>query len=230
MKHTTLIIGLGLLVASPALGLTYLGTPTTRMKAGQLAIGASYADSEQDVELQGDIQVDDLDEESWLGRVAIGVADERMEIYGLFGSANLESDGLETGDEFLVGFGTRITTNRGDELDWGVVGQFTWFTNEDTVDFLGTPTPYDLDVIDVQIGFGPCWRPGPFIVYGGPMIQWIDGDIESPLFGEFDVDAESSFGGFVGGGIELAEHVCLTGEVQATADANAWAASIQWRF
>lgn len=39
MKHVALTIGLSLLVAGPALGLIYLGTPTTNMKAGQLALG-----------------------------------------------------------------------------------------------------------------------------------------------------------------------------------------------
>jgi hypothetical protein len=171
-----------------------------------------------------------LDEESVLGRVAVGIADERMEVFGLFGAANLEQDGFQTDDQFLVGFGTRITASLGDDLDWGVVAQFTWFTDEDTDTLDGVPTDYELDLIDFQIGFGPCWRPGPFILYGGPMIQWIEGDIETAAFGDFDINVESWFGGYVGGGIELAEHLSVTGEVQGTPDAWAWAASVQLRF
>jgi len=230
MKHVALTIGLSLLVASPALGLTYLGTPTTNMKAGQVAGGASYADSRQDVELEGGIDIEDVDEESTLGRLAIGIFDERMEIFGLFGAAELGKDDIETDEDFFFGFGTRITTNLGDDLDWGIVGQFTWFNNEDDADINGVLTPYDLNVIDVQVAFGPCWRPGPFIAYGGPMFQWITGDVESPILGKRDVNAESLFGGYVGGGIELAEHLSVTGEVQATPDAHAWAVSVQWRF
>jgi hypothetical protein len=230
MRHIILIIGLGLLVASPALGLTYLGTPTTVMRTGQWAVGASYADSEQDIEFDRHFRFEDLDEESVLGRVAVGIADERMEVFGLFGAANLEQDGFQTDDQFLVGFGTRITASLGDDLDWGVVAQFTWFTDEDTDTLDGVPTDYELDLIDFQIGFGPCWRPGPFILYGGPMIQWIEGDIETTAFGDFDINVESWFGGYVGGGIELAEHLSVTGEVQGTPDAWAWAASVQLRF
>jgi hypothetical protein len=142
----------------------------------------------------------------------------------------VEQDRFQPGDEFLIGFGTRITTNLGDDLDWGVVGQFTWFSSEDHGNFAGTRTGYELDLFDIQVGLGPCWRPGPFILYGGPMIQWIEGDIDINTLGNFDVNAESWLGGYIGGGFELAKHLSITGEVEATADAWAWAASAMWRF
>jgi hypothetical protein len=232
MKHLCLTIIPGLLIAAPAMGLTYLGTPTTPMRAGQWAFGASYAYGEQDLELERHFRFEDLEEESILGRVAVGLFDQRMEIFGLAGIANLEQDrnDLESSDQFLIGLGTRITAYRGDTLDWGLVAQFSWFTNEDTISVDGMRTPYELDVIDVQIGFGPCWRPGPFILYGGPMIQWIDGDIEIEGVGKLDVSAESWFGGYVGAGIELAEHVGVTAELQATPDAWAWGAALMVRF
>jgi len=230
MKRLCLTVVLGLFLASPALGLTYLGTPTTILKTGEWAIGASYAKSEQDLELGGDLQIEDLEEESVLGRVAVGIADERMEIFGLFGVVDVEQGTSQMNGEFLVGFGTRITTNLGDDLDWGIVGQFTWFTREDVGNIAGVWTPFELDLLDIQVGLGPCWRPGPFILYGGPMIQLIEGDIEADALGDFDVNAESLLGGYIGGGIELAKHLSITGEAQGTADAWALAASIMWRF
>ena len=230
MKRACLTVILGLSLAAPALGLNYLGTPTTILKTGEWAVGASYTKSEQDLDLGGDIEMDELEEEAVLGRVAVGLVDERMEIFGLFGSADLEQDDAEMKGEFLVGFGTRITTNLGDDLDWGVVGQFTYFTREDQGIVDGVWTPFELDLFDVQIGMGPCWRPGPFTLYGGPMIQLVEGDLDTDRVGDFDVHQQSWFGAYIGGGIELAKHLSITGEGQGTGDAWALAASIMWRF
>ncbi len=230
MKRACLTVVLGLLLASPALGLTYLGTPTTILKTGQWEAGVSYAESEQDLELSKGAEMPELEEQSILGRVAVGIADERMEIFGLFGMADLEHDPAETNGELLLGFGTRITTNLGGDLDWGVVGQFTYLTREDQTVINGLWTPFEMDLIDVQIGMGPCWRPGPFVLYGGPMLQFIEGELETDTFGDLDINEESWFGGYIGGGVELAEHLGLTGEVQGTGDAWAWAASLMWRF
>jgi hypothetical protein len=84
-------------------------------------------------------------------------------------------------DEWRIPRGLRYshTTNLGDDLDWGVVGQFTYLTREDQGVINGVWTPFEMDLIDVQIGMGPCWRPGPFVLYGGPMLQFIEGEIET---------------------------------------------------
>jgi len=232
MKHLCLTIVLGLLVTAPAMGLTYLGTPTTTMRACQWAFGASYANSEQDLEAERHFPFKDLEEETILGRVAVGLADRRMEFFGFTGIANLARDpnNLQVSDEFVFGLGTRITAFPGDTLDWGIVAQFTWFTNEDTISVAGVRTHYELDVVDVQMGFGPCWRPGPFVLYGGPMIQWIDGNIRIDGIHRLDVNTESWFGGYIGAGIELAGHVSATAELQGTPDAWAWGASLTIRF
>jgi len=230
MKRLCLTVVLGLFLATPALGLTYLGTPTTVLKTGEWVVGASYAKSEQELDLSEGGEMDELEEESVLGRVAVGIADERMEIFGLFGVVDLEHGVAETNGEFLVGFGGRITTNLGDDLDWGVVGQFTYFTREDRGVINGMWTPLEIDLIDVQIGMGPCWRPGPFTLYGGPMIQFIEGEIETDTIGDFDINEESWFGAYIGGGVELDGHLGIGGEIQGTGDAWALAASLTWRF
>jgi len=230
MKRACLTVTLGLLLATPALGLTYLGTPTTILKSGEWAVGASYAKSEQDLDLGGDVEIDDFTEQSVLGRVAVGLVDERMEIFGLFGGADLEQHEVDMDGELLVGFGTRITTNLGGDLDWGVVGQFTYFTREDQGLVDDVWTPFDLSLFDVQIGMGPCWRPGPFTLYGGPMVQLVEGDMDTEVLGDFDVHQKSWFGAYIGGGVELAKHLGITGEAQGTGDAWALAASITWRF
>ncbi len=230
MKRLCLTVVLGLSLAAPALGLTYLGTPTTMLKTGEWTVGASYTKSEQNLDLGGGIDWDDLEEESIVGRVAVGLVDRRMEVFGLFGSADLEQDPAEMNGEFLVGFGTRITTNLGNDLDWGAVGQFTYFTREDQGVVDNVWTPFELALFDIQIGLGPCWHPGRFTLYGGPMVHLVQGDLDTEALGDLDVEQESWFGAYIGGGVELAKHLGIAGEAQGTGDAWALAASITWRF
>jgi hypothetical protein len=230
MKRLCLTVILGLFLVTPALGLTYLGTPTTVLKTGEWTVGASYTKSEQDLELSGGTDFDDLKEKSVLARVSVGLVDKRMEIFGLMGGADWEQDGTDMNGEFLVGLGTRITTNRGDGLDWGVVGQFTYFTREDHGLVDGVWTPFDLALFDIQIGMGPCWRPGQFTLYGGPMVHIVEGDLNTDAAGDFDVHQKSWFGAYLGGGVEFDKHLSLSGEAQGTGDAWALAASLAWRF
>ena len=235
MKLAYLTIIGGLLFAAPVLGLTFLGTPTTVLKTGEITAGASYANSDQDIEIEsedlGGARIDGVKEESVIGHVGVGVADERLELFGLFGAANLKQDDIKANGEFLAGVGTRITMYKGDDgLDWGIVAQFTWFTDEDKVVVDGFRTPFELNVFDVQVGLGPCWRPGPFILYGGLMIDWITGNIDVRDVGSFDVQAESNFGAYFGAGIDLAKHISAVAEIQGTPDSSAWGGSVMWRF
>jgi hypothetical protein len=223
-----LIVCLGTAVA-PAM--TYLGPPTTRAAAGKWSIGGLYSESEQDIEFEHSIEFDDVEERAAAAIVSVGLADKRAELYGIFGGADIEQDGFEADDKFLGGLGGRITTNLvSDEFAWGIAGQFTYVKSESSSVILGVNTPYELRTLDIQIGFGPCWRPGPFTLYGGPYIHWVEGEIETTEYGDFDINVESWFGAYIGGGVDLAEHVSLLGEVQATPDATGFAIAGQFRF
>ena len=224
------ILALGL--CSNVLALNYLGPPTTRMKAGQWFIGASYADSEQDIEFDTDIEFDDVDQNATVGRVGVGLATDRLEIFGLFGMTELERDLFETDDEFLVGGGFRVTMqlDKKNNLDIGVVGQVTYSKFEDESIIFLTPTDYELSLAEILFGAGPCWRPGPWLVYGGVLIQWIEGNLDTIAAGRSDVNQESLVGAYLGGGVDLAEHWMITAEGQATPDAYGVAAGVQLRF
>jgi len=211
--------------------MTYLGPPTTRANAGQWSFGGLYSESDQDIEFDRSIGFDDLEQRTAAALISVGLADQRAELYGIFGAASLDQDGFEANDEFLGGFGARITTNPvNEDLDWGIAGQFTYLKAEDSAVILGVNTPYDLQAIDIQIGFGPCWRPGNFMLYGGPYIHWLEGEIETAAFGDFDLNVDSWFGAYIGGGIDVAEHIMITAEVQATSDATGFAVAGQFRF
>ena len=203
--------------------LSYIGPPTTIMKAGQWAFGATYSDSEQDVEFGPDV-LDEVELDSTLGTIAVGLADHRAEFFGRVGVTEYELEGEDSDDEFAIGFGGRITTNigRGDleGLDWGLALHLMYYENPEDAG----------ELYEFQLGFGPCWRPGAFILYGGPMIQMLGGDVEIPGYVDLDISEESWFGGYIGAGVDVAEHFTVTAELQATPDATAVAIGGQWRL
>jgi hypothetical protein len=216
-----------------ASAMNYLGAPATNLRAGQWALGGSYFNSKQDVELTDtttDVTLDDLEQNIGLVRVAVGIVTDRFEVFGMGGVTDLDDDnGFDTDAEAVGGAGIRVTFTKGDRLDWGVVAQFTWLSAEDSGVIAGIPQSFDLNAQEVTIGLGPCWRPEPFIVYGGPYVQWLAGDMDTSVSGDLDVDLESKLGGYFGAGIELTG-LTLTAEVQATPDALGWGVGGQWRF
>jgi hypothetical protein len=238
MRYAILVISLGLFITTPVLALTYLGPTTTAMDEGQWSFGACYTESEQDLQFRDDAGEDlfgsgfeDARERIILGTAAVGLATDRAELFGRFGAGELHQHEFETDeDEFVGGLGMRITTNLGDQLSWGIVGQFTWMKPEGRAVVLGEAVEYELEFFDFQVALGPCWRSDGLILYGGPMLQFVDAELETDLFGDFDIEQESWFGGYLGGGIELAEHLSIMGEGQVTPDASAWAGSLMWRF
>lgn len=223
-------VALGL--CNTVLGLNYLGPPTTRIKQGQWYIGASYADSKQDIEFDTDIELDDLEQKATLGRVGVGLATDRLEVFGLFGMTELEQYNFETDDELLLGAGFRVTMqlDKVNNLDWGITGQVTYSKFEDQSIVITTPTDYELALAEVLFGAGPCWRPGPWMLYGGVLVQWITGDMDTTVLGDFDVNEQSLVGAYLGGGVDLGEHWTVAVEGQATPDAYGVAAGVQLQF
>ncbi len=229
MKQRCIAVVLALGLCSNVLALNYLGPPTTRMQAGQWAVGASYSHSNQDLDF-GPFEWDDAEQDVILGRVGVGLVTNRLEISGLAGAANLEDDSFDTGYKFLLGGAFRVTMWKGKDLDWGIVGQGTYLNLEDTGIIQGTSTDFELRLGELQFGLGPCWRPGWGIIYGGAMFQWVLGTMDTTLLGDFDLREKTAIGIYGGGGIELARHLMLTGEVQATPDAFGWGTGLQLRF
>ncbi|MGE5296912.1 MAG: hypothetical protein ACM3VT_18985 [Solirubrobacterales bacterium] len=237
MKKCCFAAALAFGLCANVFGMNYVGPPTTRTAQGQWYVGISYADGEQDVELSeegvSDVEVMDIDSRIVLGRVGVGLATDRLEIFGLGGMANMEWEGVDSDDEEAFGAGFRATMylDKKTNLDYGIVGQFVYHKSEDSLS--------ELSITDAQFGIGPCWRPEPFMVYGGALIHIIDGDLEIATVGEgdmrvegetLDIEQESWLGVYLGGGVDLLECWTVTGEIQATPDAFAWAIATELRF
>lgn len=231
MRWRLFVVATVLSLSSSAMALNYIGPPTTWLHAGQWAAGVSYSQSEQDLTLNGRSIFDDVEWDSTIGRVAVGLVTSRLEISGLIGGTSVERDeGFDTGDRLLAGGGFRVTMFEGGDLDWGIVGQGTYMSVERSGTVLSTPTRYDLDLGELQFGLGPCWRPGWGVVYGGALLQWVIGTLDTPAPGNFDVREKSAVGAYVGAGFEVESHWTLTAELQATPDAFGWGAGVQLRF
>ena len=207
-------------VTGSALALTPLGPTTTTLRQGQWEFGAAYTNSEQDVAFEEGPKVDDAELESVLGRITVGLATNRAELFLLAGASN--SDDLDTRTQFAVGIGTRVTTNSGDELTWGFVAEALRYKFNLDVG--------DLQLYEVQLGVGPTWRAGDFMLYGGPMVQFLFGHIDNDFGGDIDVDQDVYFGGYIGAGLTLFEHLTANVEGQLTTDSQGVSAGLNWRF
>jgi hypothetical protein len=225
MKKLWIAAVLALGVCGNALALNYIGPPTTRMEAGQWAVGASFSHSLQDIKYDGH-RFDNAEQDVVVGRVAVGLVTSRLEISGLAGAADFEGGSLDTDYTFLLGGAFRATLWKGQNLDWGVVGQGTFMSTEDT----GSRTVDELKLGEVLFGLGPCWRPDWGIVYGGALVHVITGTLKTVADEEYDLEQDSPFGAYLGGGIELERHLMATAEVQATPDAYGWGVGLLWRF
>jgi hypothetical protein len=217
-KAACLII---LCAAGSALALGPLGPTTTTMRQGQWEIGFAYTEGEQDIVLDDVSEMEDVELKSSLGRVAVGLATNRAELFGLFGLAKYEQE--DSNPDLAVGVGARITATSEEELNWGIVAQIVRYE-------------FDLDstelrLNEIQVGIGPTWRPCRyFVLYGGPMLHFLFGEFDNDSGTENDIEEDSFFGGYLGVGTEIVEHLTVNIEGQVTADSRALSAGLAWRF
>lgn len=218
MKKAVYLIVLSLTGSALALG--PMGPPTTTMRQGQWEIGAAYTDSEQEINLENGAEFEDAELRSVLARVTVGLATNRMELFGLGGWAEFEDEGSD--NNIVVGIGTRITATSEAELNWGVMAQILRYEFD-----IGDT---ELNLYEIQVGIGPCWRPGNFILYGGPMLQFVTGQSDSDLGGDVDIEEDTLFGGYIGVGAKLWEHLTANVEGQVTTESRAISAGLAWQF
>lgn len=218
MRCTAII--LTLLVASSASGLSFIGPPTTQMQAGQIALGGRYGWSEQDVLVEG-VPVNDFKWDTFLAELRAGLASDRVELFGLIGTSEMELSSVDGDHELALGGGARITTNLGEALSWGIAGQILWWEEDASAS--------KLDLLDMQVVLGPCYRAGGLVLYGGPMFHYISGELDI-LDVEFDIKEDANFGGYIGGGFEVVDRLDIVGEFQATPDATGVGIAVTWTF
>ena len=204
------------LFGSPAWALTYMGSPSSDVKQGELFLGFDYTNSELDFEFTGDTRrgiLDDVDSDLYLGRAGIGLLDG-VEIFGRLGMAEVE----DLGNEFTWGLGTRATFARQDNVSWGVLFQLTALSADEGGRIGNYELAGDFDAYEYQFAIGPTFGNDGASVYFGPFCHFVDGDADLVTHGSVDVEQESEFGLYLGVSWHVADSTNLNIEFQGTDD------------
>jgi hypothetical protein len=207
------------LVCAPAAAMTWIGPPAVRMQQGQWSLGGVCGYSEQDVEVADEGILEDMEIETRLARIAVCALTDRVELFGLLGAVSTNEDFLHGSPDAAFGGGIRATVTPGEPVAWGFVAQALYADLDES------------DFTDIQIGLGPCWREGPFLLYGGAMIHLLSGDwVDQYLDLDVDFRQDSAIGAYLGGGLDLWDRLTVTIEGQLTGGGSCGAVSVEWRF
>ena len=223
MRRTIILIAV--LFCCPAWSLTYMGSPSSNVKQGQLFLGFDYSNSELDFEFSNAGSrgiLDDVDIDLYMGRAGIGVFDG-LEVFGRFGVGEIEA----LGNESAWGAGTRATIAESGNVSWGVLFQLMSLQADDTGNIGGAALNGDFDIYEYQLAIGPTFND---TVYFGPFFHFVDGDADLAGYGSVDIEQESEFGLFVGVMWELGDDTTLNIEFQGTDDAKMGGISLVHKF
>jgi opacity protein-like surface antigen len=207
-----------------------LGPPVAGLVEKQWSIGVDYGFMDGDIDTK-DIGEGDFESNTILANIGYGLTD-RVEIYGLIGASDGEiDDDLGLGDDFdsgyeaAYGFGVKVTLAEQDSISWGAVYQMLWVNPEDKVGVVDV----EIEAFDIKAAFGPSYNANGIHIFGGPMLYYIDGDIDTDI-GDTDIDQDAQFGGYVGVAVDLGTNMSLSGEYQYTHDVETIGASWRLRF
>ncbi len=166
---------------------------------------------------------------------------------GEFGDSIWEdSEKFDSNAELAVGGGVKATFFQEGGLKLGALLQASWAEYHGKLDapHWAAPDFVELEMAEVQIAIGATYTWADSIsVYGGPFFHFIRGELDDtvsevdPISGGllnsvyvWDVDEDSAFGGYLGVQLEPVEGCSLNVEYQRTGSADAFGASIMWRF
>ena len=158
----------------------------------------------------------------------------------------LDSEEFDSGSNLAVGGGIKATFFEEGGLKLGALLQGSWAEYQGQLDSPNWTGPdfVEIDMTEVQIAVGASYTwEERFCVYGGPFFHFVSGDLDDTvgasvtglgelLNSEYDweIEEDSTFGGYIGAQLEVAEGCSFNVEYQFTAAANAFGASILWRF
>jgi len=183
-----------------------------------------------------------------MGRLGYGLYryGGNWDVYLLFGAANADQNDFDGDYGFSGGFATKITLFKDGNLSLGALyqmqlsrsrGSFTADPNFLFPDLEVGVVDIDAeaDWFEIQAAAGPTYQMGGLRIYGGPVLYYIDGDIEydvadTDLSFTIDFDQKTYFGGYAGVELNLRDNSYLYVEYQATDDAEAVGGGICWRF
>ena len=218
-----------LIVCSQALGLTYMGPPTTIVREGDFGIGFDYSQAETDIRIEGTSSVlPDIETDAYLARLILGVADG-VELAARIGMADID-DG---GNDFAWGASMKLSSGAPRGFDLGTLFQFTATKSEESGYVGPIWVTAELEIYEFQIAVGPSFREDGLCIYGGPFVHFITGNVDGGIGAlpySFDLEQESEFGGYIGMSFELAKNSDLAIEYQVTGDAYAIGIGLMNRF
>jgi len=164
-----------------------------------------------------------------------------------FGDSIWEDDEeLDSDTDFAIGSCIKATFYEEDNLKLGGLFQANWAEYDGKLQAAhwAAPDLVKIDMTEVQIAVGATYMWTDLVsIYGGPFLHFIHGDLED-IYSEvdvgggslltskytWDVSEDSIFGGYIGARLELVEECSLSVELQHTATAYAFGASLIWRF
>ncbi len=243
MKRSTLAVGLIVLFLScAAYALDPLGPPKAIVGRNNWSLGVDYAFSDTDSELSNVVfmgaPVRDLPSKGFkANRVyatpRYGVLNN-VDVFARIGGIGLVESPILRLEPFVGdvgpawGFGVAVTVYDCDRLDWGVVAQWSRSrTEEDQYGVTGN-VHRELEVDSLQIATGPTYQAREDLnLYGGIFYHALDGEFEDPS-AQFDMEQDSSFGGFAGLDWAVKEDVHWFLEAQSTGTAFAAATGLRW--
>jgi len=248
------------LLGASAFAVGNIGTPTAELKQGQWSLGGDYAYSDFDFDIDkikwttseggsatDEFDIADVKTNFYYVTFGYGLADN-WEVYGRLGIADIKGETDYDGDKYganfdndlVWGVGTRCTFHEKDKVRWGATAQINWI--DTSVEWKGSDWKDTLDfsAYDLLVAVGPTVDMGGWKLYGGPFFYMIDGDVDEKYTewgegtywekGKADVEEDSSFGGYVGAAIPIAENMDMTFEVAAISGGWAAGTGVVWTF
>lgn len=166
---------------------------------------------------------------------------------GSFGDSIWEdAEEFDSGTALAVGAGIKVTFLEHDGLKLGGLFQGSsaeYHGRMESPNWTG-PDFVEIDLTEIQLAVGACYTwEERFSIYGGPFLHFVGGELDNAVGGAitvdnellnseyvWDLDEDSVFGGYIGAQLEVAEGCSINVEYQKTAAADAFGASIFWRF
>ncbi len=142
---------------------------------------------------------------------------------------------INTNWDLIWAIGSRYTIHQEDRWIIGAVGQFTTYSGQDGESRVrGTRSDVDIDIFEFQIGLGVGYDMDGWILYAGPFLYYLDGDIEAETVTgrrfTVDLEQETAAGIFIGGLFEMRENALGLIEYLVTPDGYGAGASLFFRF
>lgn len=251
MKKSTSVLGLLVLsLSSVTYALDPLGPPKAVVGHKKWSFGIEYAYSETDIfrtniinsgTPDADTPSKGLKAKRAYATIRYGLLD-RLDVFGRFGATTMESPiGLSVaefqgGVDVAWGFGAAITLYDSDRLDWGLLAQ--WSHGESQMDLFGSNGGYRLREMEtecLQVATGPTYRiRDDLSLFAGGFYHALRGEYQerfdvAPHL-RFDIEEDSSWGGFAGLDWAVRDDVRFHAEVQHTGTAVALTTSLNWLF